>query len=409
MGTPTTFLVDADGDPIDWSLGYDPPAGQFMARLEKSVKGIDTFKVLSDRYAKNPKDAEAVFKLALKYSVLYEDKAKEKWKEGVALDPEGKAGTFVTEFEKAHVTYTEYGELLLARDAAFAARPPNAEPLNAFIRKYPQSELLYSAYQSLASAMSSAPKDEAVKFFEEYVRKYPADRSALRAYLGYLIRTGGYKERGEELAARLNSMIRFESFLAGYPQVIAEFYLAHGDKAMAEQVFGPSTVQSKTRIFARDLVRYADFWAGRNENRESALAALESALRILPNENSIATMAAGAYMKLGMEDRALTLIGPDYAKKFWDDPDYLWSYVNFWAGQGKHLDEALTAGQRIIQLAPDHASGWDVLSQVYAKQKNYAEAIKAGEKAVSLAEDDMRSYYQGKLSRIKALAGSEKK
>jgi tetratricopeptide (TPR) repeat protein/thiol-disulfide isomerase/thioredoxin len=408
-GTPTTFIVDSAGAPVDWFIGYDPPAGRFLAQLEKAVKGIDTFKSLSDRYAANPKDAEAVFKLALKYGYLYEDKALEKWKEGLTLDPEGKAGTFVTESEKAHATYTEYGEFYLARTAAWADDSPSSEPLKAFIRKYPGSELLRLAYSYLASAMSSSPKEIAIQFYEDYVRKFPGDRLALSAYLRYLTRNDGDKARGEEIAAQLQNLIAYESFLAGHPQTMAEFYLAKSDRPMAEEVYGESTVQTKTRIFAMDLVRYADFWAGRNPNRESVLKAIDAALLIQPENTIVKTQGASAYLKMGLEEKALGLIGPEFAKKNWGDSNLLWSYANFWSNQGKYLDEALAAARRMIELAPEDYSSWDMASQVYAKLKKFPEAIEAGEKAVALADDSTKSYIQGKLNRVKAQAEKEKK
>jgi cytochrome c-type biogenesis protein CcmH/NrfG len=69
----------------------------------------------------------------------------------------------------------------------------------------------------------------------------------------------------------------------------------------------------------------------------------------------------------------------------------------------------LAAAQRMIEIAPNNTSSWDALSQVQAKLKNFAEAIKAGEKAVALADDFEKEYYQKKLDRIKEQAAGEKK
>ena len=69
----------------------------------------------------------------------------------------------------------------------------------------------------------------------------------------------------------------------------------------------------------------------------------------------------------------------------------------------------MAAAQRMIEIAPNNTSSWDALSQVKAKLKNFAEAIKAGEKAVALADDFEKEYYQKKLDRIKEQAAGEKK
>ena len=68
MATPTVMVLDKDGSEIDWHVGYGPPPDKFLERLEKTVKGIDTYKILSERYAKEPKNIEVVFKLAKKFT-----------------------------------------------------------------------------------------------------------------------------------------------------------------------------------------------------------------------------------------------------------------------------------------------------------------------------------------------------
>jgi predicted TPR repeat methyltransferase len=63
------------------------------------VDGVETFKALTAAYAKNPKDVATVFKVARKWSERYDEaKAMEKYKEVVALDPNGKAGTYTQEY-----------------------------------------------------------------------------------------------------------------------------------------------------------------------------------------------------------------------------------------------------------------------------------------------------------------------
>ena len=88
------MILDADGSEYDWLLGYDPPPDKFEARLQKSLSGQDAFKTLAAAYAKDPKDVAAVFGLARKYGERRDDanraKSIEKYKEVVALDPQGK-------------------------------------------------------------------------------------------------------------------------------------------------------------------------------------------------------------------------------------------------------------------------------------------------------------------------------
>lgn len=217
--TPITLLVDTDGTEVDWIGAYEHPSDQFVAKLDKATKGIDTATALMERYAKNPKDAEAVFKLALKFEdKLDDDKALEKWKEGVALDPEGKTGTFITDFEKLRVSYSDYAAHTIAREESAAGKKPNLEPIKNFLQKYPDSELRMRAHMNLASLMSTGPKDEAMRFYDDLAKKYPLDTSALDSYLRFIVRSRRTIDRGKEVAARLLKKNVHKSDLEGYYQ-----------------------------------------------------------------------------------------------------------------------------------------------------------------------------------------------
>ena len=50
------MLFAPDGSEVDWHVGYGPPPEKYQEQVEKSLKGVDTFKSLSDQYAKNPKN-----------------------------------------------------------------------------------------------------------------------------------------------------------------------------------------------------------------------------------------------------------------------------------------------------------------------------------------------------------------
>ena len=94
---------------MDWILGYDPPADKFQVKMDKVAAGTETYKVLNEAYAKNPKDVPTVFKLARKWSDRYgSDQAKTLYKEVLALDPQNKAGLYTPEGENYEVGYAEY-------------------------------------------------------------------------------------------------------------------------------------------------------------------------------------------------------------------------------------------------------------------------------------------------------------
>ena len=141
--TPTILLLDGDGAEVDWVVGYDPPAEAFQELLAKmKAGGPESYKWLSAAYANRPKDVEAVFALAQKKSERYPaDQVAGLYKQVVALDPDGKAGT--TEYRKEKISYTELAEFKIGQ-AALQVMPPRAPdpaPLLAFVKKYPESAM----------------------------------------------------------------------------------------------------------------------------------------------------------------------------------------------------------------------------------------------------------------------------
>ncbi|MEE9390552.1 MAG: hypothetical protein V3U91_04850 [Candidatus Aminicenantaceae bacterium] len=403
------MVVDHEGSEIDWHVGYNPPPDSMLAKLEDSAKGIDTFKSLSDQYAKDPNEAEVVIKLGLKYLDLYQvDKALEKLKEGVALDPTGKTREFTSEIGKARVTYTEFAEYQIAIEEMYSGEERDPEPLKAFIKKYPESEMLKRAYGILSRAISRGPKEEAEEFYKEYAKKYPDDPVVLGSWLSFIVRTKEDLDKGVELAEKIHSLTRYKS-VSPNNQKLADLYLLKEDKLMADQVYGKDFIESRARIFALDLTRYADYWTGKNDNFESVEEMLELALQIQPGDTLVLSRAVGSYVKMDKEDKALELFGPSFLKRNLSDSNNLWSYANFWAQQGKNLDSALEAATALVKLAPEEYSSWDVLSTVYQKKKNFSQAIKASEKALELADGSMKEYMQRKLDQAKAAAKKEKK
>jgi tetratricopeptide (TPR) repeat protein len=403
------MIIDSDGSECDWFLGYDPPPTNFQAQLEKSLRGEDTFKAISAAYTKNPKSVEVVFKLARKYDDRFDQtRAAEKYKEVVALDPEGKVGSYTTEYTKVTVPYTQYAEFAIATANLFSQKP-DLGPARAFIQKYPESKLVKETYDQMAGYHTyQAPKEDAAKFFPEYAAKFPNDARVLDTWLTRIVKDKEPLDKGAELAARIEELTR-DNPLPDINADIADFYILKGDKAKADEVYGKDFMEGKVSRFAFDLVGYANFWLGNNANQESAVAMAETALKLQPENAYILQQVAAAYVKSGKDDRALAIFGPEYIKSKTDDPNSLYGYARFWAMQGKNLDSALEAAKKSVELKPGVFFTWSTLSDVQLKLKNYPEALKAAEKAYELAEDYAKKGIQAKIERIKKEQGEAKK
>ena len=321
-----------------------------------------------------------------------EEKTKELFQKVVALDPQGKAGSYYNEYLKAQIPYTQAAEFELGQIASFG-RKPDPAPLRAFIAKYPASELVKQAYSYLSSYYGyQAPKEDAAKFFEEYPGKYPEDKSALGAYVERIVRDKEPLDKGIALAEKMKE-------ITGYPrdpevqQNLAQLYVLKGDAAKADEEFGKDFIDGYTSSAVRALTAYAGFWIEQGKNLDSVEAMADLAAKIKPDQWYTLSQVAGIYAKLNKADKALALFGPEFAKKNWGDGDILASYAGFWYRQGSNLDDAAAAAKRSVELAPDYYN-YNILGQLLLKQKKYDEALKAAEKAVELVKP-MAAKYEG--------------
>jgi tetratricopeptide (TPR) repeat protein len=402
--TPTVLILDHDGSEVDWHVGYGPPPSKFLERVEKTVKGIDTFKVLSDKYAKDPKDVEVVFKLGQKYNRRYDqEKATKLYKEVLALDPDGKQGT--TDYNEEQVTYTEYAEFSLAT-ITMRDRTKGPADLKAFIEKYSESPLKKNAYSYIGSYYRSAgSKEEATEFFEKYVSLYPEEPSALNAYVGRIIRNKDNLDRGIELAEKVLDLMKYNPD-PYYTKNLAELYALKGDKDKVEEVYGKDFMEGKVSDLAYDLRTYADFWVKQKENLESAENLMMLAVQLKPDNTYFIQAAARMYVQLEKPEKALELYGPGFIKDS-DKPDDLSTYAYFWAGQNKNLESALEAAQKAVTSAPS-PYGFSALSRVYLKLKEYDKSLEAAEKAAELSPKSRAAYYQRRVETLKKTIAIEK-
>jgi len=403
------MILEPDGSEYDWMVGYDAPAEKFEARLQKSLEGKDTFKSLSAAYAKNPQDVAGVFGLARKHAERRDQaKAVEKFKEVIALDPEGKAGSYTMEYADITVSYTQYAEYAIATQNASGPKA-DMEPVKAFIKKYPDSPLVKIAYRQMGYYYGQqASKEEAAKYFAEYTAKYPNDARAADMWLARIIKDKDPLEQGQALVDKITELTS-DNPVPDMNRDIADFYLLKGDKAKAEEIYGQDFIDGKVSGIAYDIASYATFWLDQEANKDSAVAMAELAHKLQPDNAYFLRQLAAAYVKTGKEDKALAVFGPDYLKGVAGDANAVYGYASFWSGQGKNLESALEAAKKAVELRPKANYFWSTLSDVYLKLKNYPEALQAAEKAVELTEGPYQARMKQKVEAIKKAQAEEKK
>jgi len=381
-----------DGSEIDWTVGYGPPPEKFQDRLEAMKAGPETYKALAAAYAKNPKDIPTVFKLAQKWSDRYNNvKSAQMYKELIAADPDGKQGT--TEYQKEKVSYTELAEFNVGQNA-LRSRPPDPAPLQAFLKKYKDGVIVKDAYSRLAQGYygRTAPKDEAVKFFEEYTARFSDDPQVLSAYVRRILQDKDNLDKGLQLAQEAVDLAKGGA-KGNMLQLLAQVYLQQGEKAKAAEA-----AEEILKVAAANPPAAPPVQAGSGEAPPARM-------------DMSAQNAARIFVEADKLDRALDVFGPEYLKKNMENGRAVAAYATFWTGQGKNLDSALEAAKKAVALTPDAYTGWNNLGQVNLKLKKYDDALKAAEKALELAPaqpPQLKENIKKFIDQIKAAAQEKK-
>jgi tetratricopeptide (TPR) repeat protein len=264
-----------------------------------------------------------------------------------------------------------------------------------------------SAFQRLSSYYGrQAPKEEAKAFFEEYTAKYPDDPYVLSSYITRIIRDKDNIDKGIELAEKIKDIMKYNPD-PRYQNYLAQLYMLKDNKEKTDEVYGKRFMEGQVSRLTSGLMQYASFWIGQKENTESAEEMMELALKMNPDRWYNFRTAAQNYMKLGKEEKAMKLFGPEYVAKHLDNASTLNSYAMFWAAQGKNLESALASAKKSIELEEAYYN-WDTLATVYQKMEKHADALKAAEKAYELADDQIKARYKAKLEQIKKVLEKEK-
>lgn len=282
-----------------------------------------------------------------------------------------------TDFENEKVSYTQNAEFNLGIDA-LTNRPPDPAPLQAFIKKYPASAIVKEAYKGLSSSyyLRTATKDDATKFYEEYMGRYPQDPEALMAWVRRIIADKGPYDKGIELAQKAIQLGGSDPRLGSTMSLsLARLYLLSGEKVKAVET-------------AEQIVKAA------------------------ADNSMIAQPAAAIFVEADQLEKALAIYGPEYVKKNIANGMLLSRYAQFWSDQGKNLESALEAAKKAVELSPDSFFAWNTLSQTHLKLKNYEEALKAAGKALEIAPaqpPQIKESIKKNIEEIKAAAEKDKK
>jgi tetratricopeptide (TPR) repeat protein len=244
--------------------------------------------------------------------------------------------------------------------------------------------------------MISAPEDEAKAFFEGLLDKFPENPDLLYRYVSYTLRKKTDLDKGAEVAEKMVDLThRTNPYqMVTYARVLA----AKKDTVQLHKEYGKSYAEERIQTLNSDLRNYASFWAQKGENLESAREMIEMAMKMDPENSSLKSIAATVYLKMDLEDEAMSIYGPDYIQEIMEKSSDLYRYASYWARENRNLESALKAAKQAVKLSPQPYI-WNVLASVYWKMKEYPKAQEALEEAVTLQPSN--NYYRSRLKQLK--------
>ncbi|MCJ7580083.1 MAG: hypothetical protein MUP98_06060 [Candidatus Aminicenantes bacterium] len=151
----------------------------------------------------------------------------------------------------------------------------------------------------------------------------------------------------------------------------------------ALQVFGPAYLPH-IKDDADALSQYADHWIKEDKNRESAIEALEMAVRLENLSPLDRHYLAYAFVRAGQSERVEEFYGPEHLPKIVNDPRALDYYASFWNFQEKNMSSSLEAAELACKIDKDNPRPWTTRARILMWFGNNEHALMALDKAISL-------------------------
>ena len=264
------MFFDPDGSELDWIVGYGPPAEDFQKKIDKVLAGIDTYKSLAAKFAADPQNVETRLQAGREMGrPLRPGQSGRPLQAGHRpRSRTGQKGTTEYGRDKVKVSYTQMAEFNIA-SSAMSARPPDVAPFLAFVKKYPDSQIVKDAYARVSSFYGrQGAKEDATKFFEDYTKRFSGEAMAYSGWVTRIIFDKEPLDKGIELAQKAISLSQGRAAMSGW-QNLGRLYVLKGDKAKAIDA-ADQMMKGRRRCRRRRPARFAAVPDGRRSRRRSS-------------------------------------------------------------------------------------------------------------------------------------------
>lgn len=370
-------MADSEGSEIDRTVGYRNNPDNYKEKLEKILRGEDTYITIKAEYEKNPENIGTIFKYIFKIQYM-----------GKRAEVKELYNKIIENKEKAKITkitlpYGNYGKVNAYEYAKYSNAGGiyigmNRRPIGLleYIEEFPDGKFTERAYRSLANWFAYEGEEESDTFFKKALAKYPESLTIKRWFLENSFRS----ERNTDKAEKM-----IEDIISNYSQYYmnrirlgyANYLKKKNDYVKLGEKYGKNYIDGQITNLARELISFSNFWISTDKNHELAEEMAIFAVSLGPDDPYYLQTAAKILIKNGKTDEALDMYGKDYLETS-DNAigSNLFNYANFWAEQDLNLESALTAAQKYLKDDPNNYRCKQIIAKIYIKNGNPDDALK---------------------------------
>ncbi len=398
-------MIDHEGEKIDVLKGFYSNTDGLKLSLEGTISGEFTLDGLKKKHENDPNDIEVMFKLAQKYDEVWDtDRSFVLFEKIIERPEEAKKYTSRYDYYDADLNLYEYTRNLHAW--AKYRKDRKYDPFYSFVEEFPESVLTERLYEIICSGLhrtADKSPEEAYSLYKDIMGRYPHNENLKYYFIQFAEKNKEYLDEGISIG---KEMLRTNRDISSYKRgAYARLLAEKGDIKELKSVYGEEYLENEIRDLTLNMRSYINFWKDRDDAPDNLLEVAKKAYQI--NKDYTKQIYAELLLRNGDEETVSRVYGPEYVKEIWDDVGKLNSYAWYWQKKEQFLESALIAAKRMVEIKPKGANGWDTLSMVYWKMKQYEKAIEAEKKALEIYPDAVR--YKKRIEDIKADMEKKKK
>ena len=261
------------------------------------------------------------------------------------------------------------------------------------VDEYPDTKFGKTPFSRLASYYASrGDTAEANPFFDNVMKKYPDDIIMLRNYVSYCLRTKSNIEKGLETAIKIMSVIGSLSDIVNIERQYDQLLEVNGDSTGINGIYYGTNFATELALeFREPLTNYIRYWMEKGRNEEGVNDAITMLLNV--DKTGGRQAVARIFISAGKPEKALIYYGPEYVSQIKDKPADLLAYAQFWTGQKKNTESALSALTLYNRLRTRDRAMLSSLENVYNGLGKSEEATKYGAEYVEANKDNTTLLY----------------